>query len=49
MIDQLRELAGRSLIREMENGGFVRLVMDEKSGRRHYANMPKLQILCFGN
>lgn len=31
VIDQLRELAGRNLIREMEKGGFVRLVLDEKT------------------
>ena len=32
MIQQLRELEGRNLIREMEKGGFVRLVLDEKTG-----------------
>ena len=32
MHQQLQELHSRELIREMEKGGFVRQVLDEKTG-----------------
>ena len=36
VILQLKELQSRNLIREMEKGGFVRHVLDEKTGAFSY-------------